>query len=330
MKRFNPEKEINMMFDSSKSLFSNSKFDNYIILLLVIGCSILAMVGVTFSYKLVTEDIPMYKINVEIINGKEERYYKEIHGNSYSDTLVGYGDLDSITCSSGSLKYNMLTQRIELPYINSDVNCVIAFKGEGAMYLTVDGLKSVNDDLGTSFYYTGDAKNNYVKFNDMMFRIIRINGDGSLRIMLDESDLQYSYGATVYNKGNIKRVLNEWYKENFNDVSHIVSGIYDVSNYVELETDNLINDEESLESNVGTISAREAALILSDSKDNFIGSNVLLANANGPTMAYGIINNKVVGVSTKDAYTVKPVINIIAEDYVGIGTIDDPYVIKED
>ena len=330
MKRFNPESEINKMFDSRRSLLSNSKFDNYIILLLVIGCSVLAMVGITFSYKLISDDNHLYKLNVEVINGKEAKYYKEVYGNSYSDTLVGYGDLDSITCSSGTLEYNMITQRIVFPYINSDVNCVIAFKGEGAMYLTVDGLKSINDDLGTSFYYTGDAKNNYVKFNDMMFRIIRINGDGSLRIMLDESELKTSYGATNYNKSNLKRVLNDWYKENINDVSHIVGGIYDVSNYIDLETENLINTEESFENNVGTVSAREAALILSDTKDNFIGTNVLLANPNGPTSAFGIVNNKVVGLSTKAEYTVKPVINIIAEDYVGIGTIDDPYVIKED
>ena len=43
----------------------------------------------------------------------------------------------------------------------------------------------MEDDYGTSYYYRGAVENNYVKFAGFYWRIIRINGDGSLRIIYD-------------------------------------------------------------------------------------------------------------------------------------------------
>ena len=50
------------------------------------------------------------------------------------------------------------------------------------------GMYKKNDDLGTSYYYRGDVDNNWVKFGkegtkDIYWRIIRINGDGSIRMI---------------------------------------------------------------------------------------------------------------------------------------------------
>ncbi|HBA38074.1 MAG TPA: hypothetical protein DCY94_05075, partial [Firmicutes bacterium] len=50
---------------------------------------------------------------------------------------------------------------------------------------TVDGLYSMEDDYGTSYYFRGAVENNYVKFGGFFWRIIRINGDGSLRMIYD-------------------------------------------------------------------------------------------------------------------------------------------------
>ena len=50
---------------------------------------------------------------------------------------------------------------------------------------TDEGVFEMEDDYGTSYYYRGAVTNNYVKFAGLYWRIIRINGDGSLRIMYD-------------------------------------------------------------------------------------------------------------------------------------------------
>ena len=47
------------------------------------------------------------------------------------------------------------------------------------------GIYETTDNLGTSYYYRGDVENNYVQFAGYYWRIIRINGDGSIRIIYD-------------------------------------------------------------------------------------------------------------------------------------------------
>ena len=45
-----------------------------------------------------------------------------------------------------------------------------------------NGIYSAKDDLGTSYYFRGNVTNNYVKFANKYWRIIRINGDGTIRM----------------------------------------------------------------------------------------------------------------------------------------------------
>ena len=56
--------------------------------------------------------------------------------------------------------------------------------------VTVNSTESVNgyicsapDDYGTSYYYRGNVDNNYVKFAGFYWRILRMNGDGSIRMI---------------------------------------------------------------------------------------------------------------------------------------------------
>ena len=46
-----------------------------------------------------------------------------------------------------------------------------------------DGLYMAEDDEGESYYYRGAVKNNYVSFAGFIWRIIRRNGDGSIRLI---------------------------------------------------------------------------------------------------------------------------------------------------
>ena len=48
------------------------------------------------------------------------------------------------------------------------------------------GLYKSEDDQGESYYFRGAVENNYIKFADMVWRIVRINGDGSIRLILKD------------------------------------------------------------------------------------------------------------------------------------------------
>ena len=50
---------------------------------------------------------------------------------------------------------------------------------------TDEGVWTAEDDLGTSYYFRGAVPDNYVQFAGYYWRIIRINGDGSIRLIYD-------------------------------------------------------------------------------------------------------------------------------------------------
>ena len=72
------------------------------------------------------------------------------------------------------------------------------------------GIFIAEDDDGTSYYYRGSVENNYVKFAGYYWRIIRINGNGSIRMIYDgtvahdngESSEDRMYGTSQFNPSN--------------------------------------------------------------------------------------------------------------------------------
>jgi hypothetical protein len=57
-------------------------------------------------------------------------------------------------------------------------------------------LASTEDDYGTSYYFRGAVENNYVVFASMCWRIVRITGDGSIKLTL------YNYNSDKENVTN--------------------------------------------------------------------------------------------------------------------------------
>ena len=134
-------------------------------------------------------------------------------------------------------------------------------KGDGTK-----GIYKAEDDLGTSYYFRGAVDNNYVKFANFYWRIIRINGDGTIRMIyagtsahangesetdsyISQTAYNSSYndntyvgymigsaGATTYasahsntNNSTIKGVIDTWYKTNIVDKgysSYVADAIY--------------------------------------------------------------------------------------------------------
>ena len=72
---------------------------------------------------------------------------------------------------------------------------------------TTNGIYAAEDDLGTSYYFRGAVENNYVYFAGYYWRIIRINGDGTIRMIYDgtsahangESSSDRQLGTTAFN-----------------------------------------------------------------------------------------------------------------------------------
>ena len=86
--------------------------------------------------------------------------------------------------------------------LGNEVTTFTSISGE-----TEHVLNTAPDDYGTSYYFRGNVIDNYVSFADKTWRIVRINGDGTIRLILDDVAKDSSGNA-------IKTAFNTNYNDN--------------------------------------------------------------------------------------------------------------------
>ncbi len=75
------------------------------------------------------------------------------------------------------------------------------------------GIYATQDDDGTSYYYRGAVAGNYVKLADKYFRIVRVNGDGTLRLIYDGTQ-GHTNGESSSNRQVTTKAFNNWWSDN--------------------------------------------------------------------------------------------------------------------
>ena len=135
----------------------------------------------------------------------------------------------------------------------NDFSTTVENTTTGTIYKSLD--ESQYDDDGEVYYFAGAPTDNYVKFAGYYWRIIRINGDGSIRIIYDgtsahgngESSTDRQIGTSAFNLENynrseyvgymytegeqhgnttdstIKGVLDDWYNNNLKSYADKIS-----------------------------------------------------------------------------------------------------------
>ena len=111
----------------------------------------------------------------------------DTYANSYP-SLVGKYLPDSFIPSSGSSTAGTMkttTNLSEVYYVVSATSNSFTYKQITSNKNTTEALlASTEDDYGTSYYFRGAVKNNYVQFANKCWRIVRIVGDGSVKLVL--------------------------------------------------------------------------------------------------------------------------------------------------
>ena len=166
--------------------------------------------------------------------GSKTVTYDSTYGTLPTPTYVGYEFLGWFTATSGGTQVTSSTKvslsgnqtlfahwkkkdpaKETLATLNITSNGVKS--GFDVAATTAEGVFEMEDDYGTSYYYRGAVTNNYVKFAGFYWRIIRVNGDGSLRIIYDGIQA-YSNGSS--NIGRLAKV-NQVYNSNNNDAKYV-------------------------------------------------------------------------------------------------------------
>ena len=139
--------------------------------------------------------------------------YSDHLPTDYELCVAKYGE-DSVNCSIIA----QLDSTGKCPTVNEDGT------------VEVDEIESTNgylcsapDDYGTSYYFRGNVENNWVKFAGYYWRILRINGDGSIRMI-------YAGDASVIDAlDNKEEVLKNGYNDSSTDYTQIGVSAYNSS-----------------------------------------------------------------------------------------------------
>lgn len=228
---------------------------------------------------------------------------------------------------------------------------------------TDEGLIKTNVDDNIIYYFRGDVLNNYVEFGDYTWRIVKINSDNTVKLVLDsEIDVLSKYydSDTEFYSSLAYETLDEWYQTNLvyyeeslsysgfcNDNSLVntenkVYAAYNrvVENSIAMYTC-VVNETESY---VGLLTIDEviyAGASASDKNEDFYlindsitSSFYLMSSAKISGSSYypfsintdGSVEYSSVGTTYK---ALRPVININENEVVtGTGTKEDPFVVS--
>lgn len=231
-----------------------------------------------------------------------------------------------------------------------------------------EGLILDVDDNGNTFYFRGNVKNNYVEFAGKLWRIVRINGNGTIKLILNSgigNSVIYNAELTnnrldklkKYSETKVMNLLNEWYDNNLKEYDkYIVQSKYCIN--TNFEGENLANYFRINISNIPTFNC------LGTKNNSKIGlltvDEIIYAGAtiNEPNQYYYLYNTdiqsswwtlspakdsveglyyyeisadgKINSTSTgESSRIIRPVINLKKNvEMVGNGTEDNPYKLK--
>ena len=83
-----------------------------------------------------------------------------------------------------SAKAPTVSNLAETILANNEVKAPITTPGAAVSTASEALLASTEDDYGTSYYFRGAVTNNYVEFANKCWRIVRVGGDGSVKLIL--------------------------------------------------------------------------------------------------------------------------------------------------
>lgn len=146
-------------------------------------------------------------LKVDLINSEDNKLNgilestksKYVYLNVTNETEENKNIIFNMNANYETLNFDLIDSNIsisdnELDKLNDLIltNALSSYNTENqetSQYNNGDiSLNSIEDNYGTSYYYKGNVIDNYINFNDMCFRIVRILGNGNIKLILEDAN----------------------------------------------------------------------------------------------------------------------------------------------
>ena len=188
------------------------------------------------------------------VNATATSSKSKVRGLGTKDLVVGKNTLPiRVIAEDGSEKiYNVnVTRKSDILFLKNEImeNKLITttptLTSSSAASDDVSGLyKSTATNTGKpTYYFRGNVENNYVKFAGFTWRIVRINEDGTIRIVMQDginSNTEYKFNSSYnnytymyYTNSQAKTQLESWYQTNIGSKKDLAKNVATGAYYCE-------------------------------------------------------------------------------------------------
>jgi hypothetical protein len=301
---------------------------------------------------------------VAIESGKTHTYTLKIiaskHNTLKATLSVGVEETSDTTFASTILENNNVKSSSTTKIAEE-----VATDNEGLIETTIDN--------GKTYYFRGNVTNNYVSFADFTWRIVSINSDGTVKLVLDDYiDEAGNYYTTSdssiddklnFTNSNLYKTLSSWYDLNLENYANYITpakycvddsvGQVDGNNTYYLGYARLLYDYTQItgclgteyNSKIGLLTSDEVAaagaskngdntsfyLYISDKTQSWWTMTPVSSDSDN-IVYFSVSQNGLLKSDELGSYYrgIRPTIELVKKIYVsGIGTKEDPYIIKE-
>ena len=197
------------------------------------------------------------------------------------------------------------------------------------------GISYQNEGLymnGTDYVYKGNVTDNYVSYSDKIWRIVKINQDGSVKLVLNEdaSAEIYSLSSVDYQKSDIYNYLTNAFLGTLVDVESYVVDM-DVCADTVSDLTNISCEQKIEKQKVSLIDVTDFTSSIVNGSTYFnTESAIWMINSTEDGKVWVAYDNKLTKDSTNERYGVRPVITINGNVKIknGKGTVEDPYMLE--
>ena len=156
----------------------------------------------------------------------------DTYANSYSSLVGKYLPSPNLS-AAGSITAGTMKTTTNLSsvyYVVSATSSSFTYKVISSNKNTTEALlASTEDDYGTSYYFRGAVKNNYVEFANKCWRIVRVGGDGSVKLILHNDNPTGAANPcdSVNNSSNAAfaryydTAINSYFNKNYKDNAYV-------------------------------------------------------------------------------------------------------------
>lgn len=180
------------------------------------------------------------------------------------------------------------------------------------------------------YIYKGENVDNYIRYSNMLWRIVKFNIDGSLDLVLDDNInmLKWNNDVVSFEKSDIYKYLNNYFYKllDYDNLSNTVICTDEIDDLKNITCNNKITD-----SYVRLLSISEYLNSMADNKTYINDSSNIWLSDRGSKTIWNINDKNLSSSKPSNMYYVKPVITLKNSTVLkgGTGKVDDPYIVGD-